>query len=131
MISYCIECDAEPDQCEHDGPRYLDAVRYKLIAGEKPKGWIWQPSPDDSARMKAGSGYMNRPTTPVRRTAVPLDDLLVMVDEAIGLEDNLELLVSLKYLTEPLKVSRLVEKACTSTSLKSPGGYLVSRLREL
>jgi hypothetical protein len=131
MVSYCIECDALPGECDHKGPRYLDAPRYERVAGETPKDWIWKPSPEDSARMKSGSGYMNRPTTPVTKTAIPLTDLLAMIEEIVGLDDDLERLVASKYENEPLKTSKIVERGCTAPSMKSRGGFIVSRLREL
>lgn len=39
--SYCVECDAPPRGCSHNGHRYLDAIRYDRI-GDTPGGQpVW------------------------------------------------------------------------------------------
>jgi hypothetical protein len=39
--SYCVVCDALPGECNHDGPRYLDPIRYEEMTepGSKTRTW--------------------------------------------------------------------------------------------
>jgi hypothetical protein len=136
--AYCIACDAPRGECDHIVGHYLEPLVYTQLEGTDPKSFRWArgveetwrtDNPQDTwpqAAPRAGSPESTEP--------VPVQQLIVQLEAHIDLDYDLEDLLRETYAHDPLKTSRLVTGIIDKTAsrrLKSPGGLLVTRLRQL
>ena len=129
MDSWCIVCDAPIGACTHAGPRYLDAVVYEKV----PEGWR-VPDGDERERFENPPPLAlgGAPTPPT--TAREVQKLIVEAEAFVDMSPSLESLLRSTYELNPVRVTRLMDsflEAVKAGKLSSPGGFLVSRLRQM
>lgn len=132
LCGLCL--DVDPD-CDHDGPRVLGEIRYERAESSTATAIHWHVPDHERARIERPPSTW--PTTAPRHTmteAAPLQALIAQLDNHLDLDDPLEGLLRETYAHDPLKTSRLVSYIigkCESRELRSPGGFLATRLHDL
>src|ERR1043166_2844303 len=58
--SYCSECDAPPNQCQHNAPRYLDPIIYEPLTNPEGKHVGWKVPHHE---QKRGNNQIAAPPT--------------------------------------------------------------------
>jgi hypothetical protein len=134
-VTLCGLClDVDPD-CPHDGPRVLPEIRYERIEGTSRLDTRFHVPDSERARISRPSSSW--PRVAAKRAPVeaePLQALIARLDDHVDLDDSLEGLLRDTYAHDPLQTSRLVLSIvgkAESRALTSPGGFLVTRLRQL
>jgi hypothetical protein len=127
-ISYCVVCDALPDECDHDGPRYLDPIVYENATA----GWR---VPDRERDRWNNHRWSNPPRPNANPETIPgIQRLIVQLEDWMEISPALEFTIRAKYEINPVRTCRICEhvidraKAGKSTN---PPGLLTVRLQEI
>lgn len=127
MRSYCCTCDApQSTDCGHDSLRYLDPIVY-----ERTEFGCWRV-PDSERERWDNPVLAERRLT--NENIVPIARLIVQLEAQVLLDELLEKRIRNAYEAEPGKVSRIVEHVTEQArqgKLSSPGGLLISKLRDI
>lgn len=124
--TYCVICDSTGD-CGHNAARYLDDIVYEEAAA----GW----TPSETEKERWNRKPIAVPTRqPVPDEIPPLQRLVVELEAQVFMDSPLEMLLRSTYELDAGRTASTVAHVVEQTKLgklRSPGGLLVKKLREI